>query len=240
MLDILYLAWNRLEMTCFSFEMLLRNTDWTRVNSLQIYDDGSTDGTREFLLDQMRSVPCSCLFLPTEFRSPVAIMNDYLGRSDAAMFAKIDNDIVVPPGWLGHMLDVMDRNPPLDLLGMEAGRTRPPAEHPGWMGMYGWSQTKHIGGVGVMRTECFRRLGLPKANGRWGFTEWQAEMRPRRGWITPDLLVCSLDMIPTEPWVTLSARYKKEGWQRGWPTYDDSWPDWWKWWDENPGSEDAA
>lgn len=239
-IDILYLAWNRKAFTEFSFDMLCRNTDWERVHRLYVYDDDSEDGTGEWLWNRLQDdpPPVSWAFKTTNYRSPVATMNDYLSRIPVGMFAKIDNDIVVPPTWLDEMLSVMDRNPTLDVLGMEAGRTRPPEEHPGWSGMYGWTQTSHIGGVGLIRTKIFEHA-LPTPNGFFGWTEFQAEHKPRRGWITPDLLVCSLDMVPAEPWTSLSRDYKAKGWQRGWASYDVTWPRWWAWW-ENPGSEEAV
>jgi hypothetical protein len=77
----------------------------------------------------------------------------------------------------------------------------------------------HIGGIGLMRVSTFKRRTRLVANGRFGFTEWQHEYQPKRGWITPDLPVVLLDRMPIEPWASLSARYISEGWQRRWTTY---------------------
>src|SRR5215510_6826063 len=56
-IEILYCAWNRLEFTRATFELLRRNTDWKRISRLVVYDDGSRDGTAEFLDEAITAVP---------------------------------------------------------------------------------------------------------------------------------------------------------------------------------------
>ncbi len=51
--DLLYLACNRLEFTQETFTALIANTDWQLVHELFVYDDGSQDGTREWLDDNI-------------------------------------------------------------------------------------------------------------------------------------------------------------------------------------------
>ena len=48
--------------------------------------------------------------------------------------------------------------------------------------------------------------------GYHGFTEHQWRYNPRRGWITPDLMVCLLDRVPIEPWMSLSEEYATKNW----------------------------
>lgn len=230
--DILYLAWNRLEFTRFSFNMLLRNTDWDLVDKLVIYDDESTDGTTEFLHEAAGRCPVQTEINVIKTGSPVAVMNRFVEITTCETFAKIDNDIVVPPGWLNNLCSVMDANPDLELLGMEAGRMDVPRGE--WDGTYTWTEASHIGGVGLMRRRSFLRRPTISVNGqRFGFTEWQHEYKPVRGWITPDLLVSSLDFVPLEPWVSLTEKYKEtEGLQRQWGKYHAGFPYWWEWWPE--------
>lgn len=229
--DIIYLAWNRLEFTKATFLTMLENTSWEDVHRLLVYDDGSEDGTTEWLAEAVNESPVEARFYDhLRKRSPVAVMNHYLDHTSSVMFAKIDNDIMLPPGWLGTMLDVMERNPDLQLLGMEAGRT-PDAEFSDVPYVTGAS---HIGGVGLMRTWAFRCRPRPQPAGRFGFTEWQHHYRPELGWVTPDLPVSSLDRIPFDPWAGYSDYYVRKGWQRNWPRYDENgdasywswWPDW--------------
>lgn len=229
-LDILYVAWNRREFTEFSWAMLMENTPWNRVSKLVVYDDGSVDGTSDFLRKQVkRNAPVEADFWQDGHRgSPPAVMNGYVARSGAEWFAKIDNDIIVPPGWLEAMQEVIDGNPTVELLGMEAGRGLPVT--PEWDGIYRFEPGSHMGGVGLLKVDAFlRRTKMTEGDGRFGFTEWQHEYRPVRGWINPDLPVVSLDRVPFEPWASLSERYVERDWQRPWGKYHER-ADYWEWW----------
>ncbi len=217
-LDVLYLAYNRLAFTQHTFPLLLANTDWSLVDRLVVYDDGSKDGTKAWLRDQIGGPldgPRVVEGRVTQFGSPVAVMLDYLSSSTADVFAKIDNDICVPPGWLGTSAAVLDENPEVDLLGLAAGWTGQKTGEPSY------EASSHIGGVGLMRTAAFRRYPGLYANGRYGFTEWQHHNSVVSGWLTPDLPVCQLDLIPDEPWADLARRYVVKGWAREWPKYED-------------------
>lgn len=226
-LDVVYLTYERLEFTRFTFEKLLQNTAWDRVTSLQVFDDGSSDGTREWLDVNLDRAPVKVIFRSEKHRSPPATMNQYLASTEADLFAKIDSDTVVPPGWLDAMLSVLDAHPDVELLGMEAGRGGHALE--GFDGVYGYEPCTHIGGVGVMRTAAFTSRPPIDAHGRYGFDHWQVRHDPVRGWVAPDIRVCSLDMLPVEPWRSLSDRYISHGWQRAWPTYDPKMPETWEW-----------
>jgi len=240
-LDILYLTWNRREFTRFSLEMLIQNTDWSLVRNLVIHDDGSDDKelTREVIADVLEAhkppVEICVEFRPWNYRlkSPPAVMNWYIEHfADSERFAKIDSDIVVPPGWLSDLVGVVERKPELELLGMEAGRSGPPnLNGVPWDGVYRWHKASHIGGVGLMKTESFRiRPRLIETAGRFGFTEWQQEYEPVRAWIVPDLLVSELTRIPFDPWQSLSTDYVARNWEREWPKYHEQSSYWWDWW----------
>lgn len=235
-IDIVYVAWNRLDFTSATWAWLLAHTDWTKVNRLIVYDDGSEDGTLEFLREQVERLDgmnggTVAELRVGDFRSPVAVMNHYLQTSEADLFAKIDNDIAVPGGWLEAMLSVMLAEPAIELLGMEAGMIELAGrDGKEWDGVYRFEPSSHIGGVGLMRVAAFRdRPPLP-SRGRFGFTEWQNRYEPVRGWIRPDLFVPQLDRIPEEPWRSLSGTYIDNGWQRWWPAYSEKWMEpYWEW-----------
>lgn len=229
-IDLVYLTFNRLEFTRFTWEQLLENTDWTLVRRLLVYDNSSIDGTFEWIREQLQTAPVPWDLISHDLRSPPAVMNSYLAdwAAGADAFAKIDNDIVVPPGWLTSLAAVADAHPRLDLLGTESGRLGLPTQD--FDGTYTWEPASHIGGVGLMRTRAFTGRPMIAENGRFGFTEWQHAHRPVMGWIKPDLAVTSLDQIPFNPWRTLSRRYIRLGWQRRWPRYDERFPRYWEWW----------
>ncbi len=230
--EILYTAWNRLEFTRVTFELLKRNTNWSRVTRLVVYDDGSEDGTREYLEEAGAEVPVPEFEIRFGgWHSTGATMNDYIALCDTEWFVKVDNDIAMPPGWLDIVLRAARRNPEYDLIGMEAAWTGPfPARR---VPNYGITKAKHIGGVGLMRTRAFQwRKPVPLSlgkNGRAGFTIWQHRWHIKAGWLTPDIPNVQLDRIPTEPWKTLSERYVELGWARAWGPYEADMERWWRW-----------
>lgn len=238
MIEILYLAWNRAAFTALSWHLLMANTDWSLVNRLTVYDDGSEDGTLEYLREHIDECPVKCELRETDLRSPPAIMNHFLAQKRVKYFAKVDNDIACPPGWLNALLTVMEAEPKVELLGAEAGQTIRPPETPF---TYEWQPSSHIGGVGLMRTEAFHIKGrspLP-SRGRFGFTEWQSRYRLVRGWISPDLLMPQLDRVPTEPWRSHSEQYVENRWQRDWGHYPLDATHYWDWCVELRGQEAA-
>lgn len=222
MIDIIYPTFNRLEFTKESMTAMLANTEWAQVRKLIIYDDGSTDGTREYLKSVKFPVTTDYVF--KTLGGPVAITNHYLKSKPAEIFAKIDNDTMLPPFWLSECLKIMDANNKLDLLGIES--FFPVKE--GQVAR-GTVAAKHIGGIGLMRLKCFK--SRPKANGRFGFTMWQHENKQvSKGWINPSLPVFLLDKLPFEPWAGLSNAYVRKGWQRRCTVYDDTKSAMWQWW----------
>jgi hypothetical protein len=244
--DILYLCHGRLEFTKATLPTLLQNTDWSRVNEFVVYNDAAPDHplTYEYLHGTVADVYEGMTVRDTNIGSPVGVMNHYLARSQKArIFAKIDNDIVVPPGWLETMLSVMESDPDLMLLGMEPGMSglQPIGENdPAAECVYSYLPATHIGGVGLMRRQAFDSHPPLIPDGRFGFTEWQHTYEPVRGWIQPDLRCFPLDMIPVEPWKSITDAYKKVPGgrlQRDWATYDEKMSWYWSWWTDARGSE---
>lgn len=237
MIEILYCAWNRLEFTTASWSWMMAHTNWNLVSKLVVYDDGSEDGTLEFLRDKAKPFRRTSRTIEVELRqsnlqSPAAIMNHYLATCNADLFAKIDNDIALCGGWMEKMYDVMGRHPELELLGMEAGMIAMQGRDGVVHKEYGYEPCSHIGGVGLMRVSAFKsRPEIPyRLATRMGFTEWQNRHEPVRGWIKPDLDVPQLDRLPHEPWASLTEDYVKKGWNREWPKYDEKWmAPYWGW-----------
>lgn len=234
MIDLVYVSWNRRRYTELSFGALLANTDWDLVGRLFLADDASEDGTREWLADAARDVPCHVAFLPAPFRGPVAAINLYLTHyaepTETSTFGKIDNDTMAPSGWLNELLYLLDRYPDVDLLGM-APDIGPPIPCP-----YPYRTVRYadwVDGNGLWRHRTFAGKPLPTpghSNGRFGFTEWQgAHPEVTKAWAAPDLPVFQLDLLPFEPYLSLAEEYVQRGWQRRWPPHHPSATDYWAW-----------
>jgi glycosyltransferase involved in cell wall biosynthesis len=226
--DLLYLACNRLEFTQETFQTLLTSTDWRLVHELFIYDDGSQDGTREWLEAHLPQVPVARRLVRTHFGSPVAAMGHFIAAAQAPILAKTDNDAMLPPAWLRQSLEVLACHPELALLGIEA--MYPHQDDPQLARSY--TPAAFISGLGLYRREAFAS-SQPQAYGKWfGLEEWQMAQGAGlgRGWITPALPVFLLDRMPVEPWTTYTETYIRRGWQRAWPKYDPTCTLWhWRW-----------
>lgn len=250
MIDIIFPVKNRLEFTKACITAIVKNTNWQEVHCVYVYEDGSTDGTEDFIVGQSMAgtlFPVRTKIISgTRFGGPSKVMQDYIFKAKRekdfpALFAKIDNDVIVPPYWLDKCIAVMDEHPDLDLLGVEPPLSRTPhrkdgprSPHPevGATGLY--ARCDSIGGIGLMRRSCFERFpDLSQHSIYGGFTEWQLSHKEIiKGWIVPPLDLFLLDRLPIEPWVTLSRRYISKGWQREWSSYDPL-QTFWGWWLES-------
>ena len=215
MIDIVFLARNRLEFTKASYTALKANTDWSKAR-LIVYDDGSTDGTTQWLEAQGPVIH-------TNYGSPVAIMDKYLASGPSRLWAKIDNDVIVPPGWLDECEKVMDDHPSLELLGIEAF-------YPFVGGRRSYTPAEFIGGIGLFRSSAW--FGRPPmvADGRFGFTAWQTKHDLRTGWICPSMRVILLNKMHLDPWASLSDLYEANRWQRNMGRYTDADAHLFDWW----------
>lgn len=226
--DLFYLSSNRLEFTRETFTTLLHSTDWRYVRELVVNDNNSVDGTREWLEQAVRQAPVSVRYIKAAHCSPVVAMLQFIDSARAPILAKIDNDTVVPPGWLRLSLEVMERHPELSLLGIEA--FNPHSDDQQLPRSY--APAEFISGLGLYKRAVFAR-SRPRPMGKWfGFEEWQTAQGPGliRGWIKPALCVFLLDRIPFDPWLSYSNRYIARGWQRCWPKYDPQCTLWrWHW-----------
>ena len=226
---------NRLEFTRQSWAALMQNTDWSLVSEFHVYDDGSTDDTATWLMAAIQEPPLKGTvrrsFRGTEFHSPMGVTIDWIARSRAPILAKLDNDTIYPPGWLNVALDVMERHPELDMLGLEAMRAIAPI---GGNTVHDYLPAQFISGLGLYRRAAFADQ-LPVDGGYFGLEEFQMQTAGlTAGWILPSLPVFLLDRLPMEPWRSLSEEYVRKGWQREWsldlrykPEESDKWS-WWK------------
>jgi GT2 family glycosyltransferase len=229
--DILYLTHGRLEFTEASLATLVFHTDWTKVNEFVVYNDSTPekDGATDTLVRKLAGHLPQVQFRNTNLHSPVGVMSHFLARTSADRFAKIDNDVIVPDGWLNALTQIMDDHPEVELLGTEIGYGGSPL--PDWDGRFGVVRSSHIGGIGLMNVGAFRNRVPFIANGRFGFTEWQHQQEVGAYWVTPDMPIFLLDRIPVEPWASLSARYAEEGVsRRDWEKLDPRDANCWEWW----------
>jgi glycosyltransferase involved in cell wall biosynthesis len=220
-LDLCYVAKNRLVFTQQTMWRLRKNTNWSKVRKFIVYDDGSTDGTREYLQDVIQEYDCELRL--TNFNSGILVQNDFISRSGADLVAKFDNDSMLPPGWLDAAVGVMERHPELELLGLEChGHSNPLP--------YRYEPAEVLDGLFVARGNLFSGRPLPVATSPYdGWGQWVKDNKVRAGWLAPSIDLFLLDRVPVEPWQTLSRKYEALGWQRPWKQYDPARAGIWKW-----------
>ena len=227
MVDILFLAHKRPEFTRASLRALLANTN--HQENFYVCTDNGCDGMG---FPELRGLP-NCTVDRFHYGGPVACTNGFLNslkqmraadklppEATPEFIAKIDNDVIVPPGWLPACLDIMRRFPNIDLLGIEPWTpdtklfrwNTPVMPEPANYWKFLPRPVSHIGGIGVFRRSAFERFGRPvpnAADGRYGFTEWQWQKRLMvKAFIDPPLPVFLLDHLPFGPWDDLSLKYE--------------------------------
>jgi glycosyltransferase involved in cell wall biosynthesis len=101
-IHIIYLTFNRLELTKQSLPALL-NSDPNIDYKVYIVDNASKDGTIEYLnkLDHPKIGGISYNDINKGI-SPVT--NKFWSETRATYIGKIDNDLVVPPNWIGDIM----------------------------------------------------------------------------------------------------------------------------------------
>ena len=120
--DIAYVARNRLELTRETLGTLWRNTNWTLVRELTIYDLGSADGTDAWLEAEAAHVPVPTRFVRATGGSAEDVARKVDASDGAVTLAIVDGDTMVPPGWLRQRLDALDRRPDLALPAFQLDR----------------------------------------------------------------------------------------------------------------------
>jgi len=113
-IPIKMITWNRLAYTKKVIRAILDNTDYPFF--LWIYDNASTDGTREYLMGL--TDPRIQVTFSKENTGLIPPFNVFLEQFKTAKYVcQIDNDCVMPKGWLSKFKFTMDNLPIFSLSG---------------------------------------------------------------------------------------------------------------------------
>lgn len=97
MIEIAFVTWNRLDYTRLALGRLLADpSDDFRVS---IWDNASTDGTREYLEQEVSDPRVHDITLSETNVGQVAALNTIWSNSRADLLGKVDNDCLLPVGW---------------------------------------------------------------------------------------------------------------------------------------------
>jgi GT2 family glycosyltransferase len=156
---IMMVTFNRLDLTKRMLPALVENTK--RPCNLVIVDNGSEDGTAEYLSEKLADISdrLQCYLSVNDENKGIAV-----GRNQAMKIADdnfpetkwyctIDNDVEVPTGWLDEAISIMTANPRYGMIGVNMERRQYPIVEEGGCRF----QRKPVGNLG---TAC---MVFPKA-----------------------------------------------------------------------------
>ena len=96
-IDLVFITYNRLEYTKLALASVL--ADPTEDFRLTIWDNASTDGTVEYLKNEVSDHRISDIVLSKENVGQIVAVNEIWGKSKADLLGKLDNDCLMTPGW---------------------------------------------------------------------------------------------------------------------------------------------
>ncbi|WP_436839571.1 glycosyltransferase [Pseudomonas brassicacearum] len=113
--SIVLVTYNNLNLTIQCVNSILRNTTWPNYQ-LIVVDNGSEDGTGDYLERLRQEVPTAKVILNPDNRGFATANNQGLREADGDILLLLNNDTVVPDGWLEPLLRHL-RDPSIGLVG---------------------------------------------------------------------------------------------------------------------------
>lgn len=96
-IGLIFITHNRLDYTKLALASVL--ADPTEEFSLTIWDNASTDGTVEYLKNEVNGSRIADIIFSKENVGQTAAVNTIWSNSKADLLGKLDNDCLVTPGW---------------------------------------------------------------------------------------------------------------------------------------------
>lgn len=113
--SIVLVTYNNLSLTIQCINSILRNTTWPNYQLLVI-DNGSQDGTADYLERLRNEVPTAKIILNPDNRGFAAANNQGLREADGDILLLLNNDTIVPGGWLDPLVMHL-REPSIGMVG---------------------------------------------------------------------------------------------------------------------------
>jgi GT2 family glycosyltransferase/ubiquinone/menaquinone biosynthesis C-methylase UbiE/Tfp pilus assembly protein PilF len=124
LVSIVILAHNQLTCTRDCLASVERHTDWP--HELVLVDNGSDDGTTEYLQEYARGRQNVRLVRNLDNRGFAAGNNQALALAKGDYLLLLNNDTVVTPGWLDEMLAILANHPEVGIIGPMSNRVSGP------------------------------------------------------------------------------------------------------------------
>ena len=114
--SILTATYNNLTLNKAWLQSILAETDYPNYEVI-VVDNGSTDGTAEWLIEAARDEPRLRVICNRENRGFAAANNQALRRARGEFLCLLNNDTIVTRGWLSTLIGHLRREPRLGLVG---------------------------------------------------------------------------------------------------------------------------
>ncbi|MBI4320004.1 MAG: glycosyltransferase [Chloroflexi bacterium] len=114
--SIVTVTYNNVGYTRQCIDSVLRNSLWPDIEII-IVDNASTDGTRTYLRHLEHTVDCVKIILNSENLGFGKANNQGLAVATGEYVVLLNNDTVVPNGWLPRLLRHLERDPRIGLVG---------------------------------------------------------------------------------------------------------------------------
>ncbi len=125
--SIIVLSFDNLPYNKLCLGSILANTEYPNYEVIFV-DNGSTDGTVEWLQEMTRRFPMVRAIFNTDNRGFGPANNQGMAIASGELFLLLNNDTMVPPGWLSRLVLAMHLHPEVGLMGPSTNRTCNEAE----------------------------------------------------------------------------------------------------------------
>lgn len=229
-IDLIFISYNRLHFTKYSLPTLL--ADASEEFSLTIWDNGSTDGSREYI-ESVKDPRIVKKVLSQQNIGAYPVVNQAINETKAELWGLVADDTLVTPGWT-HILGAAHADIP-ELGRISSWHLCPDA--------FSWERARHkiqafgrhkilrhpyTNGVGLVKTTALRKIGvMDPAEGESKYWMRMALAGYVIGFYCPPVLVEHMD-YPWSPHFPYKGRF--EEWVRtsgtasrsGFKSFDDA------------------
>ena len=208
MIAVIYPTHNRLDYTKITLPMVIDEVrKYDNIKELMLVDDNSTDGTPQYLL----SVKCdkSKIYVHNENNSTYFINLCLEKHKEIKYIIKIDNDILIPKGYIDLLVKEMEaqNNKDVGFMAMPEISDLPFINY----SMDGYINARWVGCVGIFR-RCVFDEPINSKKKYFGFTKYQQDVL-KREWRAVWLKGCGNTNLDMSCWSN-SKKYVKMGYSR--------------------------
>jgi GT2 family glycosyltransferase/glycosyltransferase involved in cell wall biosynthesis len=160
--SIIVVTFNNIGLTKLCIHSIVRNTAYLNYE-LIVVDNNSTDGTKEYLQDLPSRVPRLKAVINADNLGFARANNIGIGSSTGDYIVLLNNDTIVPPGWLGRLVQHL-RDPEVGLVGAVTNSVGNEAkievDYSSWDGMerfadeHTWAHDREIADIPMLAMFC--------------------------------------------------------------------------------------